>query len=48
LNCRKYDNFVNGIQETHCKNLISARTKKFEKKIEGFLQIHPCNKSVNE
>ena len=47
LQCRKYDNFVDDIQETHCRNLISARTKKFENKIEEFLQIHPCLSPVN-
>lgn len=37
LNCHKIDNFKNGIQETHCKKLIRARTKKFRKKIDGLL-----------
>ncbi len=36
LHCFKVDNFVGGIQETHCKKLVKARTKKFKKKMEGF------------
>lgn len=44
LQCHKVNNFVNGIQETHCKKLIRSRTKKFKNKINEFLEIHPsCN-----
>ena len=41
LQCHKVDRFVNGIQETHCKKLIRARTKKFKKKIDSLLEINP-------
>lgn len=41
LNCLRVDNFANGIQETHCYKLANARTKKFRKKIEVFLESHP-------
>lgn len=39
--CFKADRFVDGIQETHCNKLIKARTKKFRKKIEEFILLHP-------
>ncbi len=41
LQCMKFPNFKDGIQETHCKKLIQARTRKFKKNIEGFLESHP-------
>ena len=42
--CHKVNRFKNGIQETHCRKLIQARTKKYKKRIEGFLNSHPlCN-----
>lgn len=33
--CFKADNFVGGIQETHCKKLVKARIKKFKKNIKS-------------
>ena len=48
LDCRKYNNFRDGIPETHCRNLINARTKKFNDKIEGFLQMHPSLIPIND
>lgn len=48
--CFKVNNFVNGIQETHCRKLVRARTKKLGKKIEEFILLHPLydrSKSLN-
>ena len=46
LLCHTVNNFRGNIQETHCKKLVKARTKKFEKKIGGFLNLHPlCNRN---
>ena len=36
--CFVANNFVNGIQETHCKKMIKARTQKFRKKINAFIE----------
>lgn len=44
--CFAANNFVNGIQETHCKKMIKARTQKFRKKINAFLSLHPLIKFV--
>lgn len=39
--CFAADNFVDGIQETHCKKMIKARTQRFRKRINDFLKLHP-------
>jgi len=39
--CFEVNKFVNGVQETHCKKMIKARTQKFRKKINAFLDSHP-------
>jgi hypothetical protein len=39
LHCLKVDNFVGGIQETHCRKLVRARTEKFKKIMgEGLIE----------
>lgn len=46
LKCHRVNNFVDGIQETHCRKLVQARTKKFKKNIGGLMETHPlsnCN-----
>lgn len=35
FDCFKVNNFVGGIQETHCSKLENARRKKFQKKMGG-------------
>ena len=46
LHCMKFPNYKDGIQETHCKKLIQARTRKFKKNIEGFLESHPLRDGI--
>ncbi|MGI0073372.1 MAG: hypothetical protein ACREA3_06140 [Nitrosotalea sp.] len=46
LNCHKVNNFVDGIQETHCRKLIRARTQKFRKQINEFLDLHPYAREI--
>ncbi len=41
LNCRKINNFKDGIQETWCEKILNARTQKFKKDIEKFWLVHP-------
>ena len=38
LKCRKYDNFKDGIQETHCDQMTKARIKKFDKHVNLWLK----------
>lgn len=42
LKCMAFDSFKDGIQETHCENLVHARTKKFREEIEGAINSHPA------
>jgi len=46
LNCMRFPNYKEGIQETHCKKLIQARTREFKKNIEGFLESHPLRDGI--
>lgn len=46
LHCLKVNRFVDGIQETHCKKLVNARTKKNKKRIEGFIESHPLRNGI--
>lgn len=46
LHCLKVNNFKEGIQETHCKKLVHARTQKNKKKIEGFIESHPLRQGT--
>lgn len=46
LHCLKVNHFVDGIQETHCKKLVNARTKKNKKRIEGFIESHPLRNGI--
>ncbi len=48
LNCLPFNSFKDGLQETHCRNLIQARTKKFKKEIMDVIGSHPLAQSVND
>ncbi|QUC64406.1 hypothetical protein NsoK4_08250 [Nitrosopumilus sp. K4] len=41
LNCLKIDNFKEDIQETYCKKMTKARSKKFKKIILRYMDFHP-------
>lgn len=46
LNCRKVNNFKNGVQETWCEKLLNARTQKFRKEIKSFWEKYPQENSI--
>jgi len=48
LNCMAFSSFKDGLQETHCRNLIIARTKKFKKETMNIIDSHPLTQIIND